>query len=81
MNGRLRRACIRCARRIGSRESVKFAEEYSAAAESGGRPCLDAVNRGSDYQSGASILDEICQTEGMLLFAGEACYIVVGDDC
>jgi methylphosphotriester-DNA--protein-cysteine methyltransferase len=40
MNGRFRKACIRCARRIGRRERVKFADENNAAAERGGRPCL-----------------------------------------
>ena len=40
MNGRLRRACMRCARRTGRRDRVKFAEEKRVSAERGGRPCL-----------------------------------------
>lgn len=40
MNGRLRRACMRCARRTGRRDKVKFAEEKSFSAVRGGRPCL-----------------------------------------
>lgn len=40
MKGKLRSVWIRCARRIGSRESVKLADEKSASVESGGRPCL-----------------------------------------
>jgi hypothetical protein len=40
MNGRLRSAWMRCAKRIGRRESVKFAEENRASADRGGRPCL-----------------------------------------
>ena len=40
MNGRLRRACIRCARRTGRRDKVKFAEEKRVSAVRGGRPCL-----------------------------------------
>ena len=40
MNGRLRRACMRCARRTGIRERVKFAEEKRFSVVSGGRPCL-----------------------------------------
>lgn len=40
MKGRLRRACIRCARRIGRRERVKLADENSASSESGGLPSL-----------------------------------------
>jgi hypothetical protein len=31
---------MRCARRTGRRESVKFAEEKSASVDKGGRPCL-----------------------------------------
>lgn len=40
MNGRLRRACMRCARRTGRRDRVKFAEEKRVSAVRGGRPCL-----------------------------------------
>ena len=40
MNGRFRSAWIRCAKRIGRRERVKFAEEKRASADRGGRPCL-----------------------------------------
>ena len=40
MNGRLRRACMRCARRTGRRDRVKFAEEKRVSSVRGGRPCL-----------------------------------------
>src|SRR5205814_853374 len=40
MKGRLRRARMRWARRMGRRERVKLADERSEASESGGRPCL-----------------------------------------
>jgi methylphosphotriester-DNA--protein-cysteine methyltransferase len=43
MKGRFRRACIRCASRIGRRERVKFAEENRASVERGGRPCLREI--------------------------------------
>ena len=38
MKGRLRRAWIRWARRMGRRERVKFADVKRVAAERGGRP-------------------------------------------
>ena len=38
MKGRFRSACMRCASRIGRRESVKLAEERRVSAERGGRP-------------------------------------------
>ena len=40
MNGRFRRACIRCAKRMGRRDNVKLAEDKSASEERGGFPCL-----------------------------------------
>lgn len=40
MKGRFRRDWMRCARRAGRMESVKFAELKRAWLESGGRPCL-----------------------------------------
>ena len=40
MNGRLRKACMRWARRVGRRERVKLAESNSADSDRGGRPCL-----------------------------------------
>jgi methylphosphotriester-DNA--protein-cysteine methyltransferase len=40
MNGRFLKLSIRCARRIGRRERVKFADEKRASVERGGRPCL-----------------------------------------
>lgn len=45
MNGRLRRAWMRCARRTGRRDRVKFAEEKRVSAERGGRPCLHLAIR------------------------------------
>lgn len=45
MKGRFRRACIRCARRIGRRERVKFAEENKASVDNGGRPFLEVLER------------------------------------
>lgn len=41
MKGKFRNACIRDARRAGSRERVKLAEARSASLDKGGRPCLD----------------------------------------
>jgi hypothetical protein len=43
MKGRFLRDCIRCAKRMGRRERVKFAEEYNASVERGGRPCLSSL--------------------------------------
>lgn len=40
MKGRFRSAWIRCARRTGSSESVKFADESNASTDNGGWPCL-----------------------------------------
>ena len=40
MKGRLRNAWMRCARRMGRRERVKFAEERREEVERGGRPWL-----------------------------------------
>ena len=40
MNGRFRRAWMRCASLIGKSERVKFAEDRRASVERGGRPCL-----------------------------------------
>lgn len=41
IKGRFRRDWIRCANRMGRRESVKFAEEKRACSDNGGRPCLE----------------------------------------
>jgi methylphosphotriester-DNA--protein-cysteine methyltransferase len=59
MKGRFRRACIRCASRIGRRESVKFAEENKASVERGGRPCLRGIVSAPSIHKGRtrSILD------------------------
>ena len=66
MNGRFRRACIRCASRIGRRLSVKFAEENRASKESGGRPCLTLGSR-ERLQQGVErdgdLPDQISQTQ------------------
>ncbi len=40
MKGRFRRAWMRWARRMGSNDRVKLAEEKRASVESGGRPWL-----------------------------------------
>lgn len=42
MKGRFLRARIRCASRAGRSDKMKFAEEKSASADSGGRPCLSS---------------------------------------
>ena len=54
MKGRLRRAWIRWARRMGRMERVKFAEEKSFSAVRGGRPCLSSVrmNHGAQLDTG-----------------------------
>lgn len=46
MNGRLRSDWIRCARRMGSNERVKLAEEKRASVGSGGRPWLPSRSDG-----------------------------------
>ena len=43
IKGRFRRAWMRCARRMGRRERVKFAEERRADWERGGRPWLEEI--------------------------------------
>ena len=40
MKGRFRKACIRCAKRIGRSDRVKLADWNNAFSDSGGRPCL-----------------------------------------
>ena len=45
MKGRFRRACIRWARRAGSSERVKFAEDRREASRKGGLPCLSNVSQ------------------------------------
>lgn len=40
IKGRLRRACIRCASRTGSKSRVKLADEKRASLDNGGRPFL-----------------------------------------
>jgi methylphosphotriester-DNA--protein-cysteine methyltransferase len=80
MNGRFLKLSIRCARRIGRRERVKFADEKRASVERGGRPCLmecQQVTR-KDGQMGI-VLHQICQAQGMQRLARQAGYVVVGD--
>ena len=66
MKGRLRRAWIRWARRIGRRERVKLAEVKRADAERGGRPCLlhwrlaDGSVRIRRVIKSTKVPDEVC---------------------
>jgi hypothetical protein len=81
MKGRFRRACIRCASRIGSKSRVKFADEKRASFDNGGRPCLHPELVSIDKNNSSYTLYEVCQTQLMQRLTCEPCQVIVGDGC
>ena len=69
MNGRLRRAWMRCARRTGRSDKVKLAEEKRVSAVRGGRPCLyrpvRARSRLRHWELSGSVPHEVGKRQGV----------------
>jgi hypothetical protein len=75
MKGRFRKDRMRCARRAGSIERVKFAEVRSCCVVRGGRPCLGWQWQLAGLRINVTIGDvlyEVCKSERVEWKRGQA---------